>query len=284
MSNLNDEQKKLLNILMNRSNVSYLDSCGGAVRFSDNDSKIAEFINIDQFGNLVFDENKRLEKEFAKYYQQDIPSNWFNKYFDFSNGQHKLNDNFLACIIRNPLMIRSNVQKEPITAIGYISNKSGKEEIYALIVLLNNEDGFYLLPNIKPNGNNNYFSRHIRDLEYRNLHLNDYFVFRYYPLQIDNKLIKFAISSTMNYLINKKQSFTDKNIIRKYKNEIFILEKILSDIVKIEQSPLSFIINFDNKINNLTEFNQSDLDTIYCLENIFKIIIQTAIRVTINNS
>jgi hypothetical protein len=300
---MNSDQKKLLEILLKRNSHTYSDNCGFGVNNFINEDKLAEFIEINDSGELFINENKRLEKTFANYRLQDIPSYWFEKYFEFNNNEQKLNDKYLACIIRNPILISSNIQKEPIIAIGYISNNSGIEEIYALIVILNDCDGFYLLPNNKPNGNLNYLSNNIRDLNYRNLHFNDYFVFKYYPIQIDNKLMKFAISSTSNYLINKKNSLINENsfnnnensfnnnensfnndkIIQKYKNEIFILQKILSDIIKIEQYHINDIINFENKINNLTVFNTNDWDTIYCLEDIFKIIIKSAIRVVINN-
>lgn len=300
---MNTEQKKLLEILLKRNSNIYSNNCGFGVNNFINEDKIAEFIEINSSGELFINENKRLEKKFANYRLQDIPFSWFEKYFEFNNNEQKLNDKYLACIIRNPILIRSNIQKEPIIAIGYISNNSGIEEIYALIVVLNDCDGFYLLPNSRPNGNLNYLSNNIRDLNYRNLHFNDYFVFKYFPIQIDNKLMKFAINSTANYLINKKNSlinensfnnnqnsfnnnenyFNNEKIIQKYKNEIFILQKILSDIIKIEQYPINDIINFENKINNLTEFNTNDYDTIYCLDDIFKLIIKSAIRVAINN-
>jgi hypothetical protein len=276
-------RKKLLEILLKRNSHIYSDNCGFGVNNFINEDKLAEFIEINDSGELFINENKRLEKTFANYRLQDIPSYWFEKYFEFNNNEQKLNDKYLACIIRNPILIRSNIQKEPIIAIGYISNNSGIEEIYALIVVLNDCDGFYLLPNNKPNGNLNYLSNNIRDLNYRNLHFNDYFVFKYYPIQIDNKLMKFAISSTSNYLINKKNSSNDEKIIQKYKNEIFILQKILSDIIKIEKSHINNIINFENKIDNITKFNINDWDTIYCLEDIFKLIIKSAIRVVVNN-
>jgi hypothetical protein len=281
----NEEQTRLLNILMKRKNISYLESCGGSMRlFNNNENEIAKFIDFNENGNLYYDENKRLEKEFANYHLQDIPNYWFEKYFELNNNEQKLKNNFLACIIRNPLIIRSNIQKEPILVVGYISNNIGVEEIYALIVILNEDDGFYLLPNVKPNGNLNYLSSMIRDLNYRNLHFNDYFVFKYFPIQIDNKLMKYAISSTSAYFNKKKESLSDKNLIRKYNNEIFILDKILSDIVKIEQSHIRDIYNFNNKINSITEFNINDLDTIYCLERIFNLIIKTSINYSINNN
>jgi hypothetical protein len=281
---MNPEQKKLLDILIKRNSNMYTDNCGFGANNFINQNKIAEFIEINDSGELFINENKRLEKEFANYRLQDIPYYWFENYFELNNNEQKLKNNFLACIIRNPLLIRSNIQKEPIIAVGYISNNVGVEEIYALIVILNNNDGFYLLPNVKPNGNRNYFSTMVRDVNYRNLHFNDFFVFKYYPIQIDNKLMKYAISSTSAHFNNKKESLTDKNLIRKYKNEIFILDKILSDIVKIEQSHVSEIYNFDNKINSINEFNINDLDTIYCLEPIFNLIIKTSIRYSINNN
>ncbi len=281
---MNFNQKQLLEILIKRNTYLYNHKCGFGVNNDYiNESKIAEFIEINDSGELFINENKRLEKEFANYRLNDIPNFWFEKYFDVDNNEPKLKNNLLACLIRNPVLIRSNIQKEPILAIGYISNNSGIEEIYALIVILNESDGFYLLPNIKPNGNLNFFSRIIRDFNYRNLHHNDYFVFKHYPIQIDNKLIKFAMNSTINYLINKNNSLNDKELIRKYKNDIFILEKILSDISKIENSTIHDIVNFDKKIDNLIEFNKNDIDSIYCLEEIFKIIIKSAIRIIINN-